>query len=459
MPLADLTPELVLLVAAVGLLLLPLWLGVPRQGLCAPLALVALVLGAALCGRQLLQPAHASFGDSWIIDSSSIVARLIILATAACCILMAPDWLRSDRRHGEFYAVLLLGALGAMLMTAAADLLLLVVAVLLSSVTGYVLAGWHRAWGPSVEAGMKYFLVGAFANAWLLLGATWLFGLAGGTRFAALTAVPPMPLLWAGLGLAIVGVVFKLGAVPVHPWVADVAQGAPAPSAAFLTVVPKVGAAIALVRLLQAMPLEASGWRAGIGVLAVATMSLGNLMALWQEDLRRLLGWSSVSQAGYALMAPAVLGLTPRANDALLYFLAAYAAGTTCAFAVVTHLRGRTALADLRGLAAARPWVAVALTISLLSLVGIPPLGGFVGKLGLFTMTLDAGQNWLAFAALGNTVLSLFYCLRVVARVAFDAPSSFVFDLGIWSRFAVAVTTLAVLALGVGVPAAGWAPH
>lgn len=198
------------------------------------------------------------------------------------------------------------------------------------------------------------------------------------------------------------------------------AQGAPAPAAAFLTVVPKIGAAVALARLLMLFD-DALGWRTLVEAMSIATMTLGNLAALWQTDLRRLLGWSSVSQSGYALMAITVVGSSARAMPALLVFLAAYAAANVAAFAVVTHLRGRTRIDDYRGLAHGRPWAAAALTLSLLSLAGIPPLAGFVGKLMLFVVTLEAGYVALATIAVANTVVSLFYYLRAIAPMYFGS--------------------------------------
>ena len=193
-----------------------------------------------------------------------------------------------------------------------------------------------------------------------------------------------------------------------------------------------------------------------MALLALATMTLGNLMALWQTDLRRLLGWSSVSQAGYALMALAVLGVGAQAVPALLFFLAGYAAANTCAFAAVTHLRGRTALADYRGLVASQPWTVAALALALLSLVGIPPLAGFVGKLGLFTAAIDGGAAWLALAAIVNTVLSLFYYLRVIGTMVLDPPPAAAQTLGRWTGAAVTVLSLLVLLLGILAPLQGW---
>jgi NADH-quinone oxidoreductase subunit N len=270
---------------------------------------------------------------------------------------------------------------------------------------------------------MKYFLVGALANALLVIGVTLMFGLLGDSGFAplkeALAGSRPSPLLLVGLGLVVVGLAFKLGAFPAQSWMPDVAEGAPVPAAAFLTVVPKIGAAVALMRLVDLFPADAVGVRPLIAVVSVATMTLGNLAALWQDDVRRLIGWSSVSQSGYALMAVCVVGLSGSALSALLLFLLGYTLANLSAFAAVAYLRGRTARADYAGLAASRPWAAAALVVSLLSLVGVPPLAGFVGKLALFIATLEAGYAWLAAVAVVNTVISLFYYLRVVAPVYF----------------------------------------
>jgi NADH-quinone oxidoreductase subunit N len=186
---------------------------------------------------------------------------------------------------------------------------------------------------------------------------------------AAVSRTASSPALLLGVTLIVVGLAFKLGAVPAHAWLPDVAEGAPVPAAAFLTVVPKIGAAVALARLLHVFPPATVAWHALVAALAVATMTLGNLAAIGQTDVRRLIGWSSVSQSGYALMAVAVIGLSPDALPALLFFLAGYAAANLAAFAVVAHLRGRTDIEDYRGLAALRPWPAAMLVLSFLSLV------------------------------------------------------------------------------------------
>lgn len=457
MPIGDILPEIAMLLTAVVGILLATFLPQRHQAWCGAFAVLGMAVAAGFCIRQLEQAPHLTFSGTWAVDAASIWARLLILGASAVTVLSTPEWLRGDRRHGEYYAILLLSTLGAMLLAGAADLLQLVVAILLTSITGFVMAAYHRDWAVSVEAGMKYFLIGAFANSLLMVGIALLFGLLGNSTYGAmataLASAPHSPLLLLGLALVIVGIGFKLGAVPAHAWLPDVAQGAPAPAAAFLTVVPKIGAAIALARLLGVFD-DATGWRTLVEAMAIATMTLGNLAALWQTDLRRLLGWSSVAQAGYALMAITVLGESSYAMPALWVFLVGYAAANLAAFAVVAHLRGRTALDDYRGLAATRPWAAAALTLSLLSLVGIPPLAGFGGKLMLFIATVQGGRTGLAVVAVINTVVSLFYYLRVLAPMYFgertDRPIE---HLGPTAGVAVGVTAAAVIGFGLAVGA------
>lgn len=440
MPIGDVSPEIALILTAVLSLIWAAFAPQRLQWTCALIALIGIGVAGALVTAQI-GTTRLTFAGTWALDGAAAWARLMILGATAFCVLLSPGWFRTDRRHGEFYTILLFSALGAMAMAGAADLLQLVMGVLLSSVTGYTLAAYHRDWGLSVEAGMKYFLLGALANALLVTGVALVFGMLGASGYAAIAdlmagTTESSPLLYAGFALLAVGIAFKLGAVPAHAWVPDVAEGAPVPAAAFLTVVPKIGAAIALARIVDLVPPDTLAIRPLIAVLAVATMTLGNLAAFWQEDVRRLIGWSSVSQAGYVLMAVTVLGLSNQALPALLAFVGSYAIGNLAAFAVVAHLRGRTALKDYAGLGGERPAAAAILILSFLSLVGIPPLVGFVGKLMLFLTTIQGGYAWLAVAAAANTVASLFYYARVMGPVYFGAANKPVAVLDGWSTTA-----------------------
>lgn len=452
MPVGDLLPELLLVGGAVLVLLYALFAGRRRQADAAWIALGTVGLVAWVVASRLGEPQALTFFGTYAVDGAAGWAKVIVLGGTALTILLCVDWFRDDPRHGELYTLVLLAALGAIVLSAAADLMEIILGVLLSSATGYVLAGYHRRSRESGEAAIKYYLLGALSNGGMLFGAVLLFGLAGTTTLGglreALPGADPLPLA-VGLGLVVVGLAFKMGAVPAHAWMPDVADGAPVPLAGFLTSIPKVGGLIALARLLSVVPDDGSGWRVLVALLAAATMTLGNLAALWQEDIRRLLGWSAVSQTGYGLMAVVALGRSDLALPALLYFLVAYVAGNLIAFAVLAELRGLRSVSAFAGLARTRPGLALALTIAFLSFLGIPPLAGFVAKLSLFGAAIEAGYTWLAVLAILNTVVSLFYYARVIGPAYFgdsgDRPEP-------WSRRArlvLAVGAAALVALGV----------
>jgi len=452
-PVGEVAGEITVVLGAAAVVVTALFTGRGRQWLGAPIALATCVVSAALIGSRLATtPQKLTWEGAWALDHAAGWAELVILAVTAITVLLSPEWLATDARHGEWYALLLLSAAGAMTIASAADSMELVLGVLLSSVTGYVLAAYHRRSALAVEAGAKYFLVGALTNTLLLAGVVLMFGAAGTTLYAetgpALAEASPTVLVGAAV-LVTVGLAFKLGAVPAHAWMPDVSQGSPAPAAAFLTVVPKVGAIVGLARVLALFPDGAVGWRLLVAATAALTMTVGNLSALWQDDLRRLLGWSSVSQAGYALMAVPALGRSEAAVPALVFFVTAYAAAQMAAFGVVTELRGRTALHDYRGLGGRRPALALALGLALLSFVGIPPLAGFAGKLLLFTAAIDSGYAWLAAVAVVNTVISLFYYMRVIGPMVLDPAPASVPVLGRWAGAGTAAATALVLALGV----------
>lgn len=462
MPVGDLLPELVLLVGAVVVLLFAL--AAPRrvQVWVAALALATLAAAALAILRDAPTAQRLTFAGTYALDGVAIGGKFLIMAITALVVLLSVDWFRSDARQGEYYAILLMSALGAVLLAGAADLMELTLAILLSSATGYILAAYHRASRRSAEAAIKYYLVGVLANGAMVYGVVLLFGVGTTTVYSSLAtqlvhgdAVPVI----AGFALTIIGIAFKMGAVPTHTWMPDVADGAPAPVAAFLTAVPKVGALIALAHLVRVVPDSTSGWRILIAVVAGVTMTMGNLAALWQDNVRRLLGWSAVSQTGYALMAIVALGRSAAAIPALVYFLGAYVLGNIAAFGVVIELRGRAERAGYVRLARVHPWLAAALVISFLSFVGIPPLAGFVGKVALFDAVIDAGYGWLAVVAVVNTVISLAYYARVLGPMYFDSgnqmsqppvPPDATSTRGTWGGVAVAASTLLLILAGIG---------
>ena len=448
MPLGDLSPELVLLGGAVLILLHALVAPRRYQAWAAGLAVLTLLVAAAAAVMLLSGAGQLTFGGTYAVDGAALWGKLLVLGVTAGVIALSVEWFIGDPRHGEYYTLLLLAALGAVAMAGAADLMQLVLAVLLSSATAAVLIAYHRRSRRAGEAALKFYLLGALANGAMVFGVALLFGLAGTTTYAGLLATLPAsdPLtLVVAVGLVVVGLAFKLGAVPVHSWLPDAADGAPAPVAAFVAAVPKIGALIALARLMAVVPEHLAEWRVLIAVLAAATMTLGNVAALWQDDVRRLLGWSAVSQSGYGMMAVVALGRSSLAIPALLYFLVAYALATVVAFGVVVALRGEADRTRYAGLAKAHPWLAFALLVSFLSFIGIPPLVGFGAKLTLFTAALDAGYGWLAVVAIVNTALSVAYYVRVLVPVYFEPAS----DATACTSSALPLTAIAVGVAGI----------
>lgn len=455
MPLGDIAPELVLLSGTVIVLILALAVGRSRQVWPAWAALAVVAATAATTVPMLGGDQAISFFGTYAADDAAVIAKLVVLAVTALTVLLSVEWMAADHRSGEYYALLLFSALGAIVLASAADTMELVLGVLLSSVTGYVLAAYHRASPRATEAAVKYYLLGALTNAGLVYGVVLLFGLGGTTTFEGLGQSLPdadAVALVAAAVLVVVGLAFKLGAVPAHQWVPDVAEGAPAPASAFLTAAPKVGALVALARVAAVLPEPSVGWRPVVAAVAAATMTLGNLAALNQDDVRRLLGWSAVSQSGYGLMAVVAVGRSDLAIPSLLYFTAAYVVANLAAFGVVAELRGRTALADYAGLARTRPALTAALAVAFFSFVGLPPLAGFAAKLTLFGAAVDAGYTWLALLAVANTVVSLAYYLRVLAAACWQ-PSDGAQPVAVLGRLTATATHLAaaaVILLGLG---------
>ena len=449
---ADVLPELMLVAGGVLVLLYAVIAPLRLQAGAALLALAVAVVATALSLGMLGGSQYLTFFDTYARDRSAIWAKLIVLAATVVVIGLSVPWFRRDPRHGEYYTLLLFSSLGAILLAGATDLKEFVVAMLLSSATGFVLSAYHRRSSLAAEAAIKYYLIGALSNTAMLFGVALLFGLAGSTTLAGLTAGLPAqggPALIVGVALVLVGLAFKVGAVPAHAWVPDVAQGAPGPVAAFVTTVPKVGGLIFLARFVLALPPDSAGWQPVVAILATATMTLGNLACLWQDDVRRLLGWSAVSQTGYGLMAIVALGASNLAVPALLFFLLAYMLGNLAAFGVVVELRGRTALADYAGLARVRPGLTGALAISFLSFIGVPPLAGFFAKLLLFAVAIQVGYGWLAIVAAMNTVISIFYYVRVLAPAYFDDAGGAVPVLGRSARWATLAAAAAVVITGI----------
>ncbi len=415
---AAFTPELILLAGAVAALLTGAFVPRRRQWTAQLIAAAALAGSLAATGT-IGAPGDTVYAGSYTLDGATLAARLIVPAAALLTLALAARRTRGDAREAEFAVLVLLASAGTILLAGSSDLLLLAVAYLLASIPLYALAGWGRD-RRGAEGALKIYLLGVLAGILLLLGVAILYGLAGSTNYTELAAqlphAPPAA-LGAGLVAVLAGLLFKAGAVPVHFWVPDAVQGATVGAGAFLTTIPKIGALLALYRLVLTMPGDGVNWRLLLAIIAAASMTLGNLAAFRQNSPTRLLAYSTISQVGYLLMAIVVAGTAARPAPlaALVLYLAAYAAANLGAFAVVAAQPHRATLADYRGLARAHPALVAVLVVCLLALVGTPPTGVFTGKLTVFSTAWDGGFAWLVVIAAINTVASLYYYLRWIA--------------------------------------------
>lgn len=410
-----LLPEISLLLGALACLIAGSFLPRRRQLVARLIAIGALVAATLIAAVDLSSAPSSVFEMTYAVDTLTGVTRILVSVSTLLVICLGADELEGDARESETYCLLLLAALGAVLLAGADDLLLLVTGYLLASIPLYGLIGLART-GPAAEAAMKTYLLGALLGIGLMLGVVVLYGLAGTTIYTeltmALSGAPPAAVAFGTVAI-LGGLMFKAGGVPGHFWVPDAAQGTSSTAAAFLTTAPKIGAIVATYRLVLELPATVN-WAVLIAVLAALSMTLGNLAALAQTDPRRLLGWSTVSQVGYALVPVAAAGASDLAQPSMLFFLAGYALTNVTAFAVVAahpHLR---TLASYRGLARTHPRTVAALVVSLLGLVGTPPTAVFVGKLTTATAAWDGGLAWLAVAVMVNSVISLVYYLRWV---------------------------------------------
>lgn len=455
---AQLLPEIWLLLGSLAVLLTGSFL--PRRKLGRTRLLTLAFLAASGITTLLLQSLRVAdepgnvFTGAYLLDTATTAARLIAVTAAALVVLMSTEELRATARQAELQALLLLATLGTVVLAGAGDVMIVVTGFLLASIPLYALVGLGST-GASAEAAMKTYFFGSLFGILLMAGVTLLYGIGGATEFAKLPAglsSGPAGAVTCGTVAVIGGLMFKAGGVPGHFWVPDAAQGAGSLAAAFLTTVPKIGAVIAAYRLMLVLPASANAPLL-VGILATLSMTLGNLAAFTQDDPRRLLGWSTVSQVGYLLVPVAVAGRSALALPSLLVYLAGYAVTNVAAFAVIAAVPECRTLGGYAGLGRAHPWLAASLVVSLLGLVGTPPAAVFVGKLAISTAAWDGGSPWLAVVVLANSVVSLFYYLRWLIP-AFTAtkpvcPPSTVR----WAEGTAAVAGFA--SLGVGVFSAG----
>jgi len=382
---------------------------------------IALLGSVAAIAATLYQAQFPGFGFWGMVkvDGFSIFFHFLVTAITAVVILSSFEYMAVQRiRAGEYYGLILLGAVGMCLMSSAVELVLIFIALEISSISTYVLAGFRRRAAISSEASLKYFLLGSFATAFFLYGVALMFGATGSTSFSVIGQVlrsGQIPLLaYAGVALMFVGLGFKVAAAPFHVWTPDVYEGAPAPVVGFMSTAPKAAVFAVLLRVM--FEINAPGRVGLIWVAAALSMTLGNVGALVQQNVKRLLAYSSIAHAGYLLVAFA--SLPDNGIPAAMFYTASYAAMNVGAFAVVSHIAGAgeryVTLDDYAGLGRRSPLLAATLTIFLLSLIGIPMTGGFFAKFYVFSAALQANLIGLTIIGVLNSAVGAYYYLRII---------------------------------------------
>jgi NADH-quinone oxidoreductase subunit N len=462
-------PELVLTAFGIVVMLVDPLLkpGDKRKGLAVfSLAGTVAAIAAAFCQMAWLARDPSFSAPGWFgmvrVDSFSIFFHILIPAISGVCILASLEYLDAQNiRSGEYYGLILFGTVGMVLMSSAVELVLIFIALEISSISTYILAGFRRRTASSTESSLKYFLLGSFATAFFLYGVALMFGATGSTDILRIQEVlksgNPSLLAYAATALMIVGLGFKVAAAPFHVWTPDVYEGAPAPVVALMSTGPKAAAFAVLLRVLFAVP--GTQWFWLIWVCAAVSMTLGNFGALVQNNVKRLLAYSSIAHAGYLLVAFAAgndIGIS-----AVIFYTAAYAAMNVGAFAVVSHFASGgeryVTFDDYAGLGKRSPLLAFTLTVFLLSLIGIPATAGFLAKYYVFTSALS-GQGvhstalvWLTVIGLVNSAVASYYYLRLIVVMYMREPTveEAPAPASLSMRLALVIATIATIYLGV----------
>lgn len=469
-------PEIILTVVVIVLIIGDLFVrqeGTPYLGL---VALVGTLVALAAVLAQYALPSRLLFNEMMVVDPFSLFFKLLFVASVAMVILLSMCSLElSGRRVGEYFTLLMTTTLGMFWMASATNLITIFISIETVSITSFALATYLKSVKRSSEAGLKYAIYGAFSSGLMLYGLSLLYGLTGTlniyqiSRILAATSPAPLTLFVAVL-LILAGFGYKIASVPFHFWAPDVYEGAPTPITAFLSVGPKAAGFAMLLRFFHtglATPSSEGAmwftvanmnWPQLLAVLSASTMTLGNLIAIVQNNMKRLLAYSSIAHAGYALMG-AVL-LTKEGVFATMFYLVVYYLMNLGAFLVVIvfqQLVGSERVEDYRGLGFRAPGVAVAMTIFLLSLTGIPLTAGFIGKFYLFAALIKGGEQyyWLAIVAAINSVISLYYYARILKAMWLERVEGDLSPLPVSLATALLVVVLAAPTVAFGVY---WAP-
>jgi len=430
-------PELVLTVFGIAVMMIDPLLGpkTSRKGL-GVLSLLGCVaaITATICQATHLAQDTAFSNPGWFgmvqVDTFSIFFHFLIPGISAICILASFDYLdQQNIRSGEYYGLILFGTVGMVLMSCAIELVLIFIALEISSISTYILAGYRRRNATGTESAIKYFLLGSFATAFFLYGVAMMFGATGSTSIPEIANAiwaNPTTLVYAATALMLIGLGFKIAAAPFHVWTPDVYEGAPAPVVALMSTGPKAAAFAVLLRVLGSAFTPFGGWKWLVWVAAALSMTLGNFGALRQNNVKRMLAYSSIAHAGYMLVA--FVAYSNSGWTAAIFYTAAYAAMNVGAFIVVSHLAGNderfVSIDDYAGLGRRSPVLALTLTVFMLSLIGIPLTGGFFAKYSVFYAALQSGLFWLTIIGLVNSAVGAFYYLRVIVVMYMREPSS-----------------------------------
>ncbi len=404
------------------------------------------MLAATVLAIARMKQYTTAFSETFRIDALSQWAVLIVCPSVVLICWLARDELKDTPREGTVYCLIAFSALGSLLLAGSGDLMFLVLGLLISSLSGFALAAYLKT-DASTEGAVKYFIYGSVSGAIMIFGVTYWVGITGSTLLSSLQSLQTSPyILIIGFIALLAGLGYAASLFPFHFWTPDTFEGAPISIAAHLSVIPKIGALFALAQVTKDIPANA-GIFTIIAIISVLTMTYGNIVALWQKNVVRLLAYSTIAQAGYFLLALAVFKTDTLATPAIIVFALAYAAMNIGAFAIV-QWAGKS-IDDLNGLGKAHPISSIAMLFFLFSLVGIPPLAGFAGKLLLFSVAINNGFAWLAIAAIINSVISLAVYLRIIISMyAKEAESAKpVSDISLVWKIALLIT----IAAGIGV--------
>jgi len=455
---SSLLPSLVLTVTGILVLFWDLWMKEEERPLLAWLSFLGFVVtgvvSIALWGRH-----ESAFNGMLALDPYALFFNLIFCLAAGLTLLMSMHYLDTiDIHPGEYYALILFATVGMVIMAAATDLIVIFLGLETMSIAVYVLAGIWRQRLQSNEAALKYFLLGAFASGFFLYGIALIYGATGSVQLgkiaAHIGAHGSSPLLLIGIGLLIVGFGFKVAAAPFHVWTPDVYEGAPTTVTAFMAVGVKAAAFAAFARVFVHTLGSVHGeWQGILWILAALTMTVGNITALVQRNIKRMLAYSSVAHAGYLLVA--MVAGKDLGGAALMYYLLAYGLMTLGAFGVVLAVGRKGApneeLSDYAGLGFRYPLLGMTMTLFMLSLTGVPPLVGFTGKFYIFSAAIKAGYIWLAVIGVLNSVVSAYYYIRVVVNMYMQEGETAIDMLSARPALAVAIVLAAIGTVLLGI--------